>query len=447
MEELSATLAQLTARWRVPGAAVAVVHRGRIIEAYAGRQSAAGRLVDAASVFEIGSITKSFTATLIMQLVDEGKVSLDAPVQHVLPEFALADPQLAARVTVRHLLTHAPGFDGDDFTHTGDDDESLRRYVARLALATSFAEPGTLFSYCNAGISVLGRIVEVLRGVPFDRALAAHLLEPLGLRDAYPDPAAAPADLVVTGHREPDGTAVQAGAIVRGLAPSGSKLTMTARDLATFGMLHLGGVADSDQSVLSPAGVAQMQAPQSVAVPFLGPKWGSSRGLGWDLYDVDGVCVVGHNGHTTGQVAALRVVPDRELVVAVLTNGGASYRLIDAVLAHVLGGLGGLRVPDPMELPQAIPVDASPYVGTYAGRAVRWTVEPGADGELGLSIHDVDGAGDPVGEGVRTALRKLRDHTFVGVDDDCGMYPVFTFLVDEAGRARFLHNSRAYPRR
>lgn len=447
MDELNANLAQLAARWRIPGAAVAVVHGGRLVEAYAGRHSAAGRAVDHSSVFEIGSITKTFTATLVMQLVDEGLVSLDAPVQQVLPEFALADPDMAARVTVRHLLTHSPGFDGDDFTSTGDDEDSLRRYVARLSRAGSFTEPGTLFSYCNAGISVLGRIVEVVRGQSFDHALAVHLLEPLGLTTAYPDPAAAPPDLVVAGHREPDGAAVQAGAIVRGLAPSGAKLSMTARDLATFGMLHLCCAGGGVGSVLSAAGTAQMQMPQNVLVPDLGPKWGSCRGLGWDLYDIDGVRVAGHNGHTLGQVAALRVVPDRDLVVAVLTNGGASYRLIDALLARVLGGTGGLRVPSALEPPEAVVVDASPYVGTYGGQAVHWTVESGASGGIELVIHDVDDAGEPVGVGARTELRHLHDHTFVGADDDCGAYPVYTFLLDQSGRARFLHNGRAYPRR
>ena len=85
------------------------------------------------SVFQIGSITKVWTATVAMQLVDEGLLDLDAPVADVLPELRLADPDVAKRVTMRHLLTHTSGIDGDVFTDTGRGDDCLEKYVAQLA--------------------------------------------------------------------------------------------------------------------------------------------------------------------------------------------------------------------------------------------------------------------------------------------------------------------------
>ena len=144
---------------------------------------ATGVEATADSVFQVGSITKVWTTTLVMQLVDEGKLDLDEPVRRYLPEFVIADEDAAAAITVRQLMCHTAGFEGDLFTDTGKGDDCVEKYVATLAEVTQLFPPGEMFSYNNAGFCVLGRIVEVLRGKPFD---AVHARAPV--HPARPDP-------------------------------------------------------------------------------------------------------------------------------------------------------------------------------------------------------------------------------------------------------------------
>jgi len=114
-----------------------------------------------------------------MQLADEGLLDLDTTVVTYLPDFGLADSEAARSLTVRQLLSHTAGFEGDIFTDTGWNDDCIEKYVATLATDPQLFPPGEMFSYNNAGFCVLGRIIEVLRGKPFDQALREHLVEVL----------------------------------------------------------------------------------------------------------------------------------------------------------------------------------------------------------------------------------------------------------------------------
>src|SRR5215467_14257591 len=114
---LQERLPTLLAEHKVPGAAVAVLAGGQVIDVAAGVLSkATGVEATVDSVFQVGSITKVWTTSLLMQLVDEGKLDLDNPIRRYLPEFALADAEAAATITVRQLLSHTAGFEGDLFT-------------------------------------------------------------------------------------------------------------------------------------------------------------------------------------------------------------------------------------------------------------------------------------------------------------------------------------------
>jgi CubicO group peptidase (beta-lactamase class C family) len=165
---LQARLPALMAEHKVPGAVVAVAADGQVIDLAAGVLSkATGVEATVDSVFQIGSITKVWTATLVVQLVDEGKLDLDAPVRRYVPEFRLADETAAATITIRQLLSHTGGFEGDIFTDTGRGDDAVQRYLETLAEVGQLFGPGERFSYNNAAFCVLGRVVEVLREKPF----------------------------------------------------------------------------------------------------------------------------------------------------------------------------------------------------------------------------------------------------------------------------------------
>ncbi len=147
----------------VPAASVAVL-QGEAIDAAASGilNLATGVEATADSLFQIGSITKVWTATLVMQLVDEGRIDLDEPVRRYLPNFRVADDGVSEAVTIRHLLTHTSGIDGDHFADTGRGDDALQRYVETCAELPQVHPPGATMSYCNTGYTVLGRMLEVV---------------------------------------------------------------------------------------------------------------------------------------------------------------------------------------------------------------------------------------------------------------------------------------------
>ena len=161
----TARLNELATEANVPGAALGIWSGGQeILAAHGVLNSATQVPVTADSVFQVGSITKIWTATMMMQLIDEGLLSLDTTVSEVLPGARLGTADVGGQVTVRHLLTHTSGIDGDVFTDTGRGDECVERYVGLLAEVPSVFTPGATYSYCNSGYVLLGRIIEVLDG-------------------------------------------------------------------------------------------------------------------------------------------------------------------------------------------------------------------------------------------------------------------------------------------
>ncbi|MCB0897066.1 MAG: beta-lactamase family protein, partial [Nocardioidaceae bacterium] len=186
---LADQLPALLEKYDVPAAAVAVLHQGEVVDDAAGTlNKATGVDATADSLFQIGSVTKLWTSTLVMQLVDEGLVDLDVPVRTYLPEFRIGDEQAAAVITTRMLLNHTAGFEGDIFTDTGVGDDCIERYLGVLHEVPQLFPPGEQFSYNNAGYCVLGRLVEVLREKTYDACLREHLFAPLGLTHSATGP-------------------------------------------------------------------------------------------------------------------------------------------------------------------------------------------------------------------------------------------------------------------
>src|SRR5512140_3520813 len=133
LDSLAGTFTEAAQRYRVPGASLAVALGDEQVELATGVLNAVtGVETTTDSVFQIGSITKLFTTTLIMQLVDEGRVTLDEPVRSYLPELSFADSVATESVTLRHLLTHTSGIDGDFFLDTGRGDDCIERYILAL---------------------------------------------------------------------------------------------------------------------------------------------------------------------------------------------------------------------------------------------------------------------------------------------------------------------------
>ncbi|MEU3767865.1 serine hydrolase [Amycolatopsis keratiniphila] len=446
---LRENFAVLLDRHRIPGAAIAVLADGEIVEYAAGvLNTSTGVESTKDSVFQVGSITKVWTITLIMQLVDEGLVDLDRPVRDYLPEFRLADEQAAATITVRQLACHTGGFEGDVFADTGTGEDAVAKLIPLLADVPQLFPPGERFSYSNAGYCVLGRIVEVLRGEYWDDCVRERLIGPLGLthagcgaEDAIRHRAAVGHDLPETGGGP---VPTKVWSLARSNAPAGTTLVMCPRDLLTFARMHLNeGKADNGTQVLSPASVRAMRERQ-ITVPDLGVM-GAYWGLGWADFGWQGGTVIGHDGGTIGQSAFLRVAPEHDVAFALLTNGGAALRAYHEVATKLMRELAGITVPPlPEPDPAAAPADLSRYVGEYSSRVVS-TVVTEEGGRLWLrrtpkgEFAELD---EPSGT---VELLPWHGETFVAVVPELpGAYMPHEFVGDDGtGRARFLHTGRA----
>ncbi|SFO70586.1 serine hydrolase [Amycolatopsis rubida] len=445
---LQENFAALLAKHQVPGAAIAVLADGEVIDHAAGvvnKGTGVESTVD--SVYQIGSITKVWTTTLAMQLVDEGKLDLDRPVRDYLPEFVLGDDKAAAEITVRQLSCHTAGFEGDIFTDTGPGDDCVAKLVATLSDVPQLFPPGERFSYNNAGYCVLGRVIEVLRGRCWDDCVRDHLFAPLGLTHAASGPYDAIRYRAAIGHVSPkpgeDPVPAPVWALTRSNSPAGSTLAMRPRDLLTFVRMQLNdGKADDGTQVVLPESLLAMREPQ-VDVPRLGmaEHWG----LGWMLFDWDGGKVIGHDGGTIGQSAFLRVVPEKGVAVALLTNGGQPMHVYQEIFAKLLDELAGVTVPErPEPNPAAAPADFSRYVGEYTSM-VADTVVTEEDGRLWMQRSPKGIFAEIGAPSGKEELFPSKGDTFVAKTEQLpGVYMAHAFVGDDGhGRAQFLHTGRA----
>jgi CubicO group peptidase (beta-lactamase class C family) len=446
-------LPTLLEQYDVPAAAVGVLADGQVVDHAAGVLSrSTGVEATTESIFQIGSITKLWTSSLILQLVDEGKVDLDATVRTYLPEFRIADEGAASQVTVRQLLTHTSGFEGDIFTETGVGDDCVEKYLAVLHDVPQLFPPGTMWSYNNAGFCVLGRLVEVVREKTYDTALRDHLITPLGITHAATDPYRAILFRAAVGHLEPtpgEGQhAAPVWALARSNAPAGSMFAMSARSLLAFARMHLeDGRAYDGTQVLAPGTPTRMQAHQ-VDLPDLG-SFGSSWGLGFERFDQPEGAVVGHDGNTIGQSAFLRLVPDAGVAVAVLTNGGEADRLFRDVAGRVLGELAGRPLPAEPTPPAEPPsLEVERCLGRYTCDMATVTVSRQDDGTIWMDTVPEDDLSKELGEQPeRFELVPYGEDTMVTRERRHGVHRVYAFLGDAgAGHAAYLHTGRALVR-
>src|SRR5215216_1649312 len=205
---LSDLVAATATMFAIPGVAVGVWVDGQEIYACHGVTSVDNPLpVDRDTLYTLGSISKTYTATALMRLVAEGRVDLDAPVRRYVPELELGDERTAAEVTVLNLLNHTSGLGWDLLVDTGEGDDALAGFVAKLTELELIAPPGTRTSYSQAGYSLLGRVIEKVAGMPYEKAIASLVFEPLGLSHSFFAPFDVMARRFAVGHnRSEDGT-------------------------------------------------------------------------------------------------------------------------------------------------------------------------------------------------------------------------------------------------
>ena len=335
------------------------------------------------SLFQVGSITKVWTTTLVMRLVEDGLLDLDTPVREQLPGFAVADASATAGVTLRQLLCHGSGFDGDTFVDTGRGDGCLDAFVATLGDSRQLFAPGTAWSYNNAAFVVAGRLVEQATGTTWDAALRERVVEPLGLGRTVTLPEEVLLHAAALGHVEDaDGRPVPAPVwtLPRSCGPAGL-VCSTVGDQLGFAVAHLrGGVCPDGSRLLAATSAEAMAAEQVVRVDITDHDDASSWGLGWARGSWDGTRVLGHDGNTIGQSAFLRLLPEHGIATVLLTNGGDAGPLHRRLVGELLAELVGVTVPAPVEPGTDAPAPAEGMVGTWAQASARLDVRREGDG-------------------------------------------------------------------
>jgi CubicO group peptidase (beta-lactamase class C family) len=441
---LGATLREAVDTLGLPGANAAVLHDGDVIDAAAGVLSLRTNVETTTdSLFQIGSITKVYTATLVMQLVDAGQVDLDAPVRSYVPEFQVKDTDATEAITVRNLLTHTSGFDGGDhFADTGRGDDNIEKYVATLSRLEQITPPGRYWSYNNAGFVVLGRLIENITGQVWDAALRDRLLGPAGLDNSVTLPEDALLFRTASGHRMGDDgkpVTLKQWGMERAAGPAGA-ICASARDVVEFARMHLAdGRASNGNQVLSPASTKAMR---QVHVAFPGDEE-TAGGLAWAIGKTGGLQTVSHNGGTPGQAAFLVTIPERDFAICVLTNGPTGGAVWQQVAAYVFDKALGIEAPKPRvpQLPDEAPdLDLSKYEGTFVRQAVHTTFRV-ADGGLVAEMAYVDIPYE-MKPPPPMAVKPVDAETFVAVVGDQPAM-AFRFLeFDDRGRPSLMFASR-----
>lgn len=286
------------------------------------------------TLMHIGSITKVLTTVLMMQLLDEGQISLEDPIVSHLPELRLRDTTALRRITCEMLVNHTSGIDGDMLADHGPDQERIVDAVSRCAELGQLHLPGEGTSYCNMGTVIAGYLVQKLRGVSWYTLIKSRIYEPLGLRHSLADLTDLPRFRHSIGDLEnpATGTLVQTTRpfLPQSFAPAGTTLMMTATDLATFARIFLnGGVGANGARILSARSYARMcQRTTAFAAPA---DW--HVGLGWMILPNR---VLHHAGGGPGVSSVLYVHPESSRVLVLLTNCNRHDALKPTILEPIL---------------------------------------------------------------------------------------------------------------
>lgn len=449
---LQAALDDAARRHGVPGMSAAVLRDG-VTETAVHGVTHVGRPAPMTpeTAFGVQSVTKTMNTTLVLQVLADRLEDLDLPVTTWVGPRYLSRPDLAPRITLRHLLTHTSGLDAELFLDCGDGDDALARWVEHLPGLGFLGEPGEVFSYSNAGMLLAGHVLERIEGRPWTALVRERVLDPLGLDSSWTEGERPRAD-VSAGHStgsdfsSRDLTGVRAVVLDPAEDPTRTRVSgpcggwvATPAQVVRWASEHLDGGS----------GVVPRQVREAMRVPHV-TKPPAAEGvvqqcIGWVQHAWEGMQVLGHEGHGLGQTSSLRVVPEAGLVVMVSSNVGDTAPMNEVVEA-VLGSVPGLRRrPFPADRAPAPPEERRRALGTYERRHYRFTIsEDPADptGPLRMAA-DTDPAFVPVYTDGPVSLTPYDDGTAEVSDGRTA-----SFLGDAgAGRARWFHIfGRAHPR-
>ncbi len=312
------------ADWQVPGLAVAIVRGGEVVllEGYGTRGPGGSQAVSPDTLFAIGSATKAFTATSLALLVDDGKLAWDAPVRAYLPSFKLKDPVASERLTPRDLVTHRSGLPRHDLVWYASP-LSRRDLVSRLEHLEASADLRARWQYQNLMFMTAGHLAGEVAGTTWEELVRTRLFVPLGMTSSNfsVEDSKRAADFARP-HKEVDGKVTEVTfRNIDAVGPAGS-INSTARDMARWLLLQLGGGKVGDASVLTGPGLLELHKPQMVVGESgLDPEIaGTSYAMGWFVESYRGHTRVHHGGNIDGFSAMVSFVPAQGVGVVALAN-------------------------------------------------------------------------------------------------------------------------------
>jgi CubicO group peptidase (beta-lactamase class C family) len=328
----------------IPGLELVIVHEDQIVHSRGfGIADPSGRAVTQQTPFNIGSVTKTFTALAIMQLVEAGKIELDAPVQRYLPWFRVADPDASARIRVLDLLNHTSGIPesaGNDYPEKNDtSDTALEQRVRSLDNVQLNHPVGSRWEYSNANYDTLGLIVQVVSAQPYETYLQENIFTPLEMSNTFSSQNDALQHGLATGYRMWFGIPLPyAEPAPRPHRPSGSQFS-TAEDLAHLLIAHLNDGNYKNNSVLSKEGVHTMQnSPVSTGFGC------GTYSMHWGHGSSCDSSTLGLSGDAANFKARILLSPDDKWAVVLLMNtqvfsinGPRQERIKDGVFSLLLG--------------------------------------------------------------------------------------------------------------
>ncbi|WP_052423235.1 serine hydrolase domain-containing protein [Nonomuraea candida] len=443
---------ELLAEYRIPSAAIGVLVDGEITDFAAGVSDLATRApATTGTIYQCGSVSKTWTALAFMRLVDEGKVALDEPVRTYLPGFRVADPEVSARVTPRHLLNHTNGIE-ESYGDPGEGDDVYERMVAGIAGARQVHPLGRTHGYSAAlGYAILARVMEVVEGGRWDDIMRDRLFGPLGLTSTS------------SRHEHVDRSRAATGYLIRSLdegpIPSplthlprafgpGGNVSTTARELLTMAYVFLNeGTAPNGTRIVSPGTIREMTGSRvPVPEPYMfGPEWA----LGLIVGDWHGETVYAHDGSAVSQSARLRILPESGIAISMLANAGPRDSFYRKVFDEILTGLGAVTIPGLPAPDPALTLDLSRYEGVYARPGVRYevTAEHGRL-RLGFTLNPMEAQLLDKPERLGYELLPISETHFLMPSDDPLEDPQTVAIHGfENGAAQYLHlNCRTHPR-
>jgi CubicO group peptidase (beta-lactamase class C family) len=346
-EKIDAYIEKQMNRLNIPGAALAIVEDDKIAHLRGfGRARPNGEAPSPQTPFFLGSVSKSFTALAVMQLVEAGKIELDAPVQRYLPWFRVADLRASAQITVRHLLNQTSGLPLlpgwitlADFDDRPDACEHQARALASLKL---IRPPGSAFEYSNTNYNLLGLIIEAASGGSYEAYIQDHIFAPLEMSHSYAARAKAEQNGLAMGYRYWFAWPVPAPNLPfpRGSVASG-QLISSAEDMAHYLIAHLNEGRYGNVQILSPKGIEEMHR-SAVKANLMGVM--GQYGMGWFNEEYRRTRIIWHDGIVPDFMAYIALLPEERKGILLFFN--ADQWLMTLALLEVERGVTTLLAGD-----------------------------------------------------------------------------------------------------